>query len=595
MSKPLSITDVVLRDAHQSLFATRMRVEDMLPIAEQLDKIGYWSLETWGGATFDACIRYLGEDPWERLRLLKKAMPNTPMQMLLRGQNLLGYRHYADDVVEKFVERAHCNGMDVFRIFDAMNDVRNFQTAVKATIDVGAHAQGTLSYTTSPVHNSDTWVDLAKRLEDLGCHSLCIKDMSGLLKPYEAEELITRIKSSCDVPLALHSHATTGLSTATALKAAEAGIDILDTAISSMSQTYGHTPTETVVAMLEGTGRDTNLNLEQLEPIATYFREVRKKYAKFEGQMKGVDSRILIAQVPGGMLTNMESQLKEQGAADRLDEVLIEIPKVRKDLGYIPLVTPTSQIVGTQAVINILTGERYKSITKETAGVLKGEYGSAPAAVNAELQARVLEGAEPITCRPADLLVAELHTLTDELIAKAKEDNIALAEEQIDDVLTYALFPQVGLKFLKNRNNPDAFEPAPGTEVESATNVVKANTAKGGVEAYSVKVDGQIYNVEVGPQGVISSVEPISAQAAPVQSPQLSAVDAESVDAPLAGTIFKVLVQAGAEVAEGDVLLILEAMKMETEIRASRNGTVQDILTKEGDAVAVGTPLLSLA
>ena len=291
----------------------------------------------------------------------------------------------------------------------------------------------------------------------------------------------------------------------------------------------------------------------------------------------------------------MESQLKEQGAADRLDEVLIEIPKVRKDLGYIPLVTPTSQIVGTQAVINILTGERYKSITKETAGVLKGEYGSAPAAVNAELQARVLEGAEPITCRPADLLAAELHTLTDELIAKAKEDNIALAEEQIDDVLTYALFPQVGLKFLKNRNNPDAFEPAPGTEVESATNVVKANTAKGGVEAYSVKVDGQIYNVEVGPQGVISSVEPISAQAAPVQSPQLSAVDAESVDAPLAGTIFKVLVQAGAEVAEGDVLLILEAMKMETEIRASRNGTVQDILTKEGDAVAVGTPLLSLA
>lgn len=593
MSKPLSITDVVLRDAHQSLFATRMRVEDMLPIAEQLDKIGYWSLETWGGATFDACIRYLGEDPWERLRLLKKAMPNTPMQMLLRGQNLLGYRHYADDVVEKFVERAHANGMDVFRIFDAMNDVRNFQTAVKAAIDVGAHAQGTLSYTTSPVHNLETWVDLAKRLEDLGCHSLCIKDMSGLLKPYEAEELITRIKASCDVPLALHSHATTGLSTATALKAVEAGIDILDTAISSMSQTYGHTPTETVVAMLEGTGRDTNLNLEQLEPIATYFREVRKKYAKFEGKMKGVDSRILIAQVPGGMLTNMESQLKEQGAADKMDEVLLEIPKVRKDLGYIPLVTPTSQIVGTQAVINVLTGERYKSITKETAGVLKGEYGAAPAAVDTELQARVLDGAEAITCRPADLLKSELHTLTDELIAKAKEDNIELAEQQVDDVLTYALFPQVGLKFLNNRNNPDAFEPAPGTEKDEDT--VKVVPGKGDVESYSVKVDGQIYNVEVGPQGVISSVAPISGQPAPVQSPQLSAVDAESVDAPLAGNIFKVLVQPGAEVVEGDVLLILEAMKMETEIRASRNGTVQDILTKEGDAVAVGTPLLSLA
>lgn len=593
MSKPLSITDVVLRDAHQSLFATRMRVEDMLPIAEQLDKIGYWSLETWGGATFDACIRYLGEDPWERLRLLKKAMPNTPMQMLLRGQNLLGYRHYADDVVEKFVERAHANGMDVFRIFDAMNDVRNFQTAVKATIDVGAHAQGTLSYTTSPVHNLEGWVDLAKRLEDLGCHSLCIKDMSGLLKPYEAEELITRIKASCEVPLALHSHATTGLSTATALKAVEAGIDILDTSISSMSQTYGHTPTETVVAMLEGTGRDTNLNLEQLEPIATYFREVRKKYAKFEGKMKGVDSRILIAQVPGGMLTNMESQLKEQGAADKMDEVLLEIPKVRKDLGYIPLVTPTSQIVGTQAVINVLTGERYKSITKETAGVLKGEYGAAPAAVDAELQARVLDGAEAITCRPADLLKSELHTLTDELIAKAKEDNIELAEQQVDDVLTYALFPQVGLKFLNNRNNPDAFEPAPGTEKDEDT--VEVTPGKGGVESYSVKVDGQIYNVEVGPQGVISSVAPVSGQPTPVQSPQLSAVDAESVDAPLAGNIFKVLVQPGAEVVEGDVLLILEAMKMETEIRASRNGTVQDILTKEGDAVAVGTPLLSLA
>ncbi|CED70611.1 oxaloacetate decarboxylase 2, subunit alpha [Aliivibrio wodanis] len=594
MSKPLSITDVVLRDAHQSLFATRMRVEDMLPIAEQLDKIGYWSLETWGGATFDSCIRYLGEDPWERLRLLKKAMPNTPMQMLLRGQNLLGYRHYADDVVEKFVERSHANGMDVFRIFDAMNDVRNFQTAVKATIDVGAHAQGTLSYTTSPVHNSDTWVDLAKRLEDLGCHSLCIKDMSGLLKPYEAEELITRIKASCDVPLALHSHATTGLSTATALKAVEAGIDILDTAISSMSQTYGHTPTETVVAMLEGTGRDTNLNLEQLEPIATYFREVRKKYAKFEGKMKGVDSRILIAQVPGGMLTNMESQLKEQGAADKMDEVLLEIPKVRKDLGYIPLVTPTSQIVGTQAVINVLTGERYKSITKETAGVLKGEYGSAPAQVNAELQARVLDGAEAITCRPADLLKAELNTLTDELVKKAKEDNIELAEQQVDDVLTYALFPQVGLKFLSNRNNPDAFEPAPSLE-EAKETITKTVPSTGSVEAYSVKVDGQVYNVEVGPQGVISSVSPISTQAVPVQSAQLSAVDAESVDAPLAGNIFKVLVQPGAEVVEGDVLLILEAMKMETEIRASRNGTVQDILTKEGDAVAVGTPLLSLA
>ncbi|MGC7890502.1 sodium-extruding oxaloacetate decarboxylase subunit alpha [Vibrio anguillarum] len=592
MSKPLAITDVVLRDAHQSLFATRMRIEDMLPIAAELDKIGYWSLETWGGATFDACIRFLGEDPWERLRSLKQAMPNTPMQMLLRGQNLLGYRHYADDVVEKFVERAHANGMDVFRIFDAMNDVRNFEKAVKATIDVGAHAQGTLSYTTSPVHNSDTWVDLAKRLEDLGCHSLCIKDMSGLLKPYEAEDLITRIKSSCAVPLALHSHATTGLSAATAVKAVEAGIDILDTAISSMSQTYGHTPTETVVAMLEGTERDTGLSLTQLEPIATYFREVRKKYAKWEGQLKGVDSRILIAQVPGGMLTNMEGQLKEQGAADRLDEVLEEIPRVRKDLGFIPLVTPTSQIVGTQAVINVLTGERYKSITKETAGVLKGEYGATPAPVNTELQAKVLGNLTPITCRPADLLDAEMAVLTTELLEKAKAEGISLAADTVDDVLTYALFPQVGLKFLKNRHNPDAFEPAP--TLESAKPTSATVVTKGGIETYSVKVDGQIYTVEVGPQGQLSSISASNSQAA-LPSPAPANNHAEAVPSPLAGNIFKVNVQAGSEVLEGDVLVILEAMKMETEIRAARGGIVQDLHVKEGDAVTVGAPLLSLA
>ena len=594
MSKPLAITDVVLRDAHQSLFATRMRIEDMLPIAAELDKIGYWSLETWGGATFDSCIRFLGEDPWERLRELKKAMPNTPMQMLLRGQNLLGYRHYADDVVEKFVERAHANGMDVFRIFDAMNDVRNFQRAVKATVDVGAHAQGTLSYTTSPVHNTDTWVDLAKRLEDLGCHSICIKDMSGLLKPYEAEELITRIKASCHVPLALHCHATTGLSTATAIKAVEAGIDILDTAISSMSSTYGHTPTETVVAMLQGTERDTNLKLDEIEPIAAYFREVRKKYAKWEGQLKGVDSRILIAQVPGGMLTNMEGQLKEQGAADRLDEVLEEIPRVREDLGFIPLVTPTSQIVGTQAVINVLTGERYKSITKETAGLLKGEYGQAPAPLNAELQAKVLEGKEPITCRPADLLEPEMDALTVELMEKAKSEGIKLANEQVDDVLTYALFPQVGLKFLKNRGNPEAFEPAPTLESVKPAAAAVAQAA-GGVETYSVRVDGQVYDVEVGPQGELTSVTPAGAPTKPAAPAAPASTSAEFVPAPLAGNIFKVNVKPGAEVAEGDVLLILEAMKMETEIRAARGGIVHELNVKEGDAVTVGAPLLSLA
>lgn len=595
MSKPLAITDVVLRDAHQSLFATRMRLDDMLPIAAELDDVGYWSLETWGGATFDACIRFLGEDPWVRLRELKKAMPKTPMQMLLRGQNLLGYRHYADDVVEKFVERAHANGMDVFRIFDAMNDVRNFEKAVKSAVDIGAHAQGTLSYTTSPYHTIDTWTDLAKRLEDLGCHSLCIKDMSGLLKPYEAEELIKRIKASCDIPLALHCHATTGLSTATAVKAIEAGLDVLDTAISSMSQTYGHTPTETVVAMLQGTERDTGLQLEKIEPIAAYFREVRKKYAKFEGQLKGVDSRILIAQVPGGMLTNMEGQLKEQGAADRLDEVLEEIPRVREDLGYIPLVTPTSQIVGTQAVINVLTGERYKSITKETAGVLKGEYGAAPATVNKALQARVLDGGEAITCRPADLLEPELHILTDELIAKSKAEGILLAEEQVDDVLTYSLFPQVGLKFLKNRGNPDAFEPVPGTEPESAPAPAVAPATVGGTEAYSVQVNGQVYDVVVGPQGELTSVTPAAAAPTAAPAPAPTAGNSEAVAAPLAGNIFKVVAKQGHQVQEGDVLLILEAMKMETEVRATRAGIVQDVMVKEGDSVTVGSPLLSLA
>ncbi|WP_038870450.1 pyruvate carboxylase subunit B, partial [Vibrio jasicida] len=424
----------------------------------------------------------------------------------------------------------------------------------------------------------------------------CIKDMSGLLKPYEAEELITRIKASCDVPLALHCHATTGLSTATAVKAVEAGIDILDTAISSMSCTYGHTPTETVVAMLQGTERDTNLKLDQIEPIAAYFREVRKKYAKWEGQLKGVDSRILIAQVPGGMLTNMEGQLKEQGAADRLDEVLEEIPRVREDLGFIPLVTPTSQIVGTQAVINVLTGERYKSITKETAGLLKGEYGAAPAALNADLQAKVLDGKEAITCRPADLLKPEMETLTVDLMEKAQSDGIKLASERVDDVLTYALFPQVGLKFLKNRDNPDAFEPAPTLESAKPAAQV-APVATGGVETYSVRVDGQVYEVEVGPQGQLASVTP-NVSAAPVQpsAPVAPAnTSAEAVPAPLAGNIFKVNVQPGAEVSEGDVLLILEAMKMETEVRAARGGVVQELNVKEGDAVTVGSPLLSLA
>ena len=589
--KPLGITDVVLRDAHQSLFATRMRIDDMLPIAEKLDKVGFWSIESWGGATFDACIRYLGEDPWERIRLLKKAMPNTPQQMLLRGQNLLGYRHYADDVVSKFVERAAVNGVDVFRVFDAMNDPRNLETAIQAVLKQGKHAQGTISYTVSPVHTIDMWVDMAKTIEDMGANSVCIKDMAGLLKPYVGFELVSRLKESLDIPVHMQCHATTGMSTATALKCAEAGIDNVDTAISSMSMTYGHSPTEAVVAILEGTERDTGLDIHLLEEIAGYFREVRKKYAQFEGALRGVDSRILVAQVPGGMLTNMEGQLKEQGAGDKLDAVLAEIPRVREDLGFIPLVTPTSQIVGTQAVLNVLTGERYKSISKETAGVLKGEYGAAPAPFNKALQERVLEGKEAITCRPADLLEPEMDKLTTELKKIAGEKNIQLAADEVDDVLTYALFPQIGLKFLDNRNNPAAFEPAPtGAETAPAAAATPATPATdSGV--YTVTVNGQSYVVQVTDGGDISNVAAASsAPAAP--APATSA--GEPVPAPLAGNIFKVKVSVGQQVQEGDVIVILEAMKMETEVRAAKSGTVTSITVKEGDAVKVGDTLLSI-
>ncbi|MDM3869801.1 sodium-extruding oxaloacetate decarboxylase subunit alpha [Porticoccus sp. W117] len=594
-NNPVSITDVVLRDSHQSLFATRLRIDDMLPIAEKLDQVGFWSLETWGGATFDACIRYLGEDPWERIRELKKAMPNTPQQMLFRGQNILGYRHYADDVVEKFVERCAVNGVDVFRVFDAMNDMRNLETALKAVKKVGMHAQGTLSYTLSPVHTIDTWMEMAKRIEDMGADSICIKDMAGLLKPYTGEELVKRLKTETDLRVHLHAHATTGLSTATALKCIEAGIDNVDTAISSMSMTYGHSPTESLVAMLQGTERDTGLELGPLEDIAAYFREVRKKYAKFEGSLKGVDSRILVAQVPGGMLTNMENQLRDQGAEDKFDEVLAEIPKVREDLGFIPLVTPTSQIVGTQSVLNVLTGERYKSISKETQGVLKGEYGATPAPVNSELQAKVLDGAEPVTCRPADLLEPELDKLTEEVEKLTAEKGIEMVggDNRIDDVLTYALFPQIGLKFLQNRGDASAFEPVPtGKDVP---------TTDSGEEIYTVTVEGTDYTVTVNAGGDVNGIVPVSgsggadAGSAPAVPSAPVATGGDPVPSPLAGNIFKVLVSPGQQVAEGQNIIILEAMKMETAVSAPRAGTIGDVKVAEGDSVAVGATLATIA
>mgnify|MGYP005975476469 FL=1 len=596
MTKKIKMTELVLRDAHQSLFATRLRLDDMLPIAHELDDIGYWSLEAWGGATFDSCIRFLGEDPWVRLRELKKACPKTPLQMLLRGQNLLGYRHYADDVVERFVERCVANGMDVFRVFDALNDPRNMKAALQAVRKFGGHAQGTLSYTTSPVHTMQTWLDTTEQLLEIGIDSLVIKDMSGILNPMAAADLVREIKKRFDVELHLHCHSTTGMAEMALLKAVEAGVDGIDTAISSMSGTYGHPATESLVATLQGTEYDTGLDIPRLEKIAAYFRNVRKKYAKFEGQLRGVDSRILVAQVPGGMLTNLENQLKQQNASDKLDLVLEEIPRVRKDLGYIPLVTPTSQIVGTQSVINVLTGERYKTIAKETAGILKGEYGKTPAPVDSALQARVLEGAAPVTDRPADHIAPEMAKIEAEVAEQAKAKGVKLSDNAVDDALIVALFPQIAWKFLENRNNPDAFEPAPTGNESAVENkpVSKAAPSASGSAVYTVELEGKAFVVKVSEGGDISHVATTAPQAAPQATPA-PATGGTPVTAPMAGNIWKVVATEGQTVAAGDVLFILEAMKMETEVKAAQAGTVRSICVKAGDAVAVGDTVMTLA
>ena len=596
MAKKIKMTELVLRDAHQSLFATRLRLDDMLPIAHELDDIGYWSLEAWGGATFDSCIRFLGEDPWVRLRELKKACPKTPLQMLLRGQNLLGYRHYADDVVERFVERCVANGMDVFRVFDALNDPRNMKAALQAVRKFGGHAQGTLSYTTSPVHTMQTWLNTTEQLLEIGIDSLVIKDMSGILNPMAAADLVREIKKRFDVELHLHCHSTTGMAEMALLKAVEAGVDGIDTAISSMSGTYGHPATESLVATLQDTEYDTGLDIPGLEKIAAYFRNVRKKYAKFEGQLRGVDSRILVAQVPGGMLTNLENQLKQQNASDKLDLVLEEIPRVRKDLGYIPLVTPTSQIVGTQSVINVLTGERYKTIAKETAGILKGEYGKTPAPVDSALQAQVLEGAAPITDRPADHIAPEMAKIEAEVAEQAKVKGVKLADNAVDDALIVALFPQIAWKFLENRNNPAAFEPAPTGNESAVENkpVSKAAPSTSGSAVYTVELEGKSFVVKVSEGGDISHVATTTPQAAPQVAPA-PATGGTPVTAPMAGNIWKVVATEGQTVAAGDVLFILEAMKMETEVKAAQAGTIRGICVKAGDAVAVGDTVMTLA
>ena len=580
-SKKIGVTEVVLRDAHQSLLATRFRYHDMEAALKHLDDVGFWSVESWGGAIFDSCIRYLGEDPWERIRKIKSMMPNTPQQMLLRGQNLLGYKHYSDDVVNKFVECSKVNGVDVFRVFDALNDPRNMQQALQAVIEVEGHAQGTISFTTSPVHTIDLWVDLAKQIQDMGAHSLAIKDMAGLLKPYVAFELVSRLKEELEIPIHMHCHATTGMSVATGVKAIEAGLDNIDTSISSMSMTYGHTPTETLISILDGTNRETGIDLEKLTPIAQHFQKVRKKYKSFEGSLRGVDARILASQVPGGMLTNLENQLKSQDSIDRFDEVINEIPKVREDLGFIPLVTPTSQIVGTQSVINVLSGSRYSTVTNEVKSLLKGEYGATPAPVNKDLQQEGIGESAVITCRPADLLNDDFQSVEEEFKNTIAEKNI-LAEASTENILIFAMFPEIGLNFLENINTPDYFESEP-LEINEITD-----------SSYLVTVDDQEYSVTLKADN--SVIINGNSQIQEVSPSITSAVGAGKViEAPLGGNIFRTMVSEGESVEADSTVLILEAMKMETEIKSPSAGVIGKIFVKPGDSVKPGTPLFEIS
>jgi len=581
--KKIGVTEVVLRDGHQSLLATRLRYEDMESILSHMDSIGFWSVESWGGAIFDSCIRYLGEDPWERIRNIKSKMPNTPQQMLLRGQNLLGYKHYSDEIVFKFIEKSKENGVDVFRIFDALNDTRNMETAIKATIDLDGHAQGTMSYTTSPVHNMQTWLDLANKLQDLGCHTLAIKDMAGLLDPYVGYELVSKLKERIEIPIHLHSHATTGMSTTTAIKCIEAGLDNVDTSISSMSMTYGHSATETVVGILKNTQYETDIEIGNLAPIAKHFREVRKKYTDFEGSLKGVDARIITSQVPGGMLTNLESQLKEQNAVDKFDEVIDEIPNVRSDLGYIPLVTPTSQIVGTQAVINVLNNERYKVITKETQAILKGEYGKTPADVDKKLQNKVLGDKDPITCRPADLIDENEYKHTKEKYFKSLEENNISVDDSEENILIYTLFPEIGLKFLENKENKDFFEKSPiqlSEEKNGYYKVVIDETDY--LVKYSQTDEPEIINGNSSLELQSNNNEPILDKTGMV------------VNAPLAGNIFRIEKNVGDAVSDDETIIVLEAMKMETTIKTPTNGKIKQIFIKNGDKVQSGDPLFEV-
>ncbi len=580
-STPLKVTELALRDAHQSLLATRMRTEDMLPIAEKMDQVGFFSLEMWGGATFDSCLRFLNEDPWERALKLKKVAPNTPFQMLLRGQNCVGYRHYADDVVERFVKKSCDVGINIFRIFDALNDLRNIETAVKTVKKCGETVEGCISYTVSPVHNIELYIKMARGLKDMGSDIICIKDMAGLLTPDATETLIREIKKEIDLPIHLHTHATTGLVGMNMQKAIDAGVDMVDTAISSLSMGTSHYATECIVAAQKGTARDTGLDLGLLEEISNYFQEVRKNYAAFESDFKGVDINILKSQIPGGMISNMENQLKEQNSLDKLEEVLEEVPCVRKDMGYPPLVTPTSQIVGSQATLNVLTGERYKLITKETRECVLGKYGKLPAPIDPDLLAKVSKDKEVIDCRPADLLEPEWDRVVKECEGKCSSES---------DMLSYALFPKVALQFFDDREKGvKPAQPTPAAPAPAAQAAAPAPAA-GGSATYTVNVNGQAFSVQVS----IGGAPQLAVTAAPVApaAPAPAGGGGATVTSPLPGSVFSLKVAVGDQVNEGDVVLIMESMKMETEVHATASGTINSIQVQEGQNVKTGDPLL---
>ncbi|MGE8358649.1 sodium-extruding oxaloacetate decarboxylase subunit alpha [Pseudomonas sp.] len=601
MSKKITVTDTILRDAHQSLLATRMRLDDMLPICEKLDKVGYWSLEVWGGATFDACVRFLKEDPWTRLRELRKALPNTRLQMLLRGQNLLGYRHYSDDVVRAFVAKAAGNGIDVFRIFDAMNDVRNLRVAIEAVKASGKHAQGTIAYTTSPVHTVKAFVAQGKAMQAMGIDSIAIKDMAGLLTPYATAELVRALKDEIDLPVFIHSHDTAGMGSMCQLKAIEAGADHIDTAISSMAWGTSHPGTESMVAALKGSEFDTGLDLALLQEIGMYFHAVRKKYHQFESEFTAVDTRVQVNQVPGGMMSNLANQLKEQGALNRINEVFAEIPKVREDLGFPPLVTPTSQIVGTQAVFNVLAGERYKTITNEVKLYLQGRYGLAPGKINESLRKQAIGSEEVIDVRPADLLKPEM--------AKLREEIGALATSE-EDVLTYAMFPDIGRKFLEERKagtlTPEVLLPIP------EAGGVAAAGGEGVPTEFVVDVHGESYRVDITGVGVKGDGKRhfyLSVDGMPEEvvfealndyvagaggGKRKSASAPGDVSTSMPGNIVDVLVKEGDTVKAGQAVLITEAMKMETEVQAPIAGTVKTVHVAKGDRVNPGEVLIEI-